>query len=244
MLLPRSADKIPCLIRPVKTLLLLPLSCVQYSGWEASLSAPHPQEMELDPSETPLPFLRVVRRQYPPAQYARACPPTSVLSPHSSPCVSAAVPTCRFNHHPCIFSPIVPSLCCIYACILRISFHCCPPRLCLPRAAVSFAPVILSLTMERTFCFSGAGTPLPISAIPFNCFLFVPTIFCLSPWRPSSKVNSGVIMFLFLWGGIPSPTRSNYRGTLRVLFSGLTSAIISLSYHHLRISSPSFDTPC
>ena len=63
--------------------------------------------------------------------------------------------------------PIVPPLCRISDHIFRVSVHCCPPRLCLPRTTVSFVPIIYSLTIVRTFQFSWAGTPSPISAIPF-----------------------------------------------------------------------------
>ena len=103
MLLSQSAAEILCLIWPVKIMSPLPLSLIRYAGWEASLSVTPPREMELDPSEPPLPFCQVGNCQRFPDQYACACPPTSVPSPHSSPHISSAILVHQFNHHPCIF---------------------------------------------------------------------------------------------------------------------------------------------
>ena len=62
--------------------------------------------------------------------------------------------------------PIVPPLCRISAHIRSVSAHCRPLRLCSPHATISFVPIIYSHTIARMFCFSGAGTPSPVSATP------------------------------------------------------------------------------
>ena len=75
----------------------------QHIGRGASLSVAPLREMELEISEPPFPFCRVGRRQLFLAQYDHACPPASVLPPHSSSRVSADVLIRCFNHHPLLF---------------------------------------------------------------------------------------------------------------------------------------------
>ena len=97
--------------------------------------------------------------------------------------------------------------------------------------------------LRACFAFPGRGRHHPSPQHLFYCFLFVPTLFCFSPWRPTADVASGAIMCLFYWGGIPYLTRQYYRGSLRVLSSGPPSTIISPSSHHLCLPLPSFAVP-
>ena len=63
------------------------------------LDAP-PRDMELEPSEPPLPFCEVGRRQRFPTQYDRACPPTYLLPMSLSSQISASVIILCLPRHP------------------------------------------------------------------------------------------------------------------------------------------------
>ena len=156
-----------CTIRTVKKPSLLLLSCIQYSGCNTSLSDSPPRDMDLDSLDPTLPFCQVGSCQRFPAQYARACTRASVPPPKSSPRVSAAVLTHRFNHHLHFVVPIILYLFRISTHICRVSSHGRPLRLCSSRSIISFVPIIYSLTIARTFRFAGVGNPSPVSAISF-----------------------------------------------------------------------------
>ena len=165
---------------------------------------------------------------------------------HRTHCRASLLPSSSANLttiHVSFVVPIVPPLYRITAHTGRVSSHRRPLRLCLPRPAVSFIPVISSLTIVRMFFFARAGTTSPVSTINFYCFLFAPTFFCFSLWRPRADVASSVIVCLFCWGGIPSPTRRKYSGTFRVILSVPPYAIISLPSHHLCLLLPYFAVP-
>ena len=215
----------------------LPLSLIRYAGWEASLSVTPPREMELDPSEPPLPFCQVGNCQRFPDQYACACPPTSVPSPHSSPHISSAILVHQFNHHPCIF-------CC--PCRPAYMSHLCsyPPCLLPPSSPCLFFSLTYTHSWPRTFfSLPGRGCCHPSPQKLFYYFLFVPTLFCFSSWQTPANVASSAIVCPFWQVGIQYPTRHNYRGAFQVLSSGPPSTIISPSSHHLCLPPPSFSVP-
>ena len=177
-----------------------------------------------------------------------------------SPNISVRVLLCMYYHHTHCRASLMPSssatlttihffLVTIVPPLWRISYHIrrvfahrFPSCLYPPRASVSLFPVIYSLTIARTFCFDGAGTPSPVSAIIF-LFLFVPTLFWFSPWWPPGGVASIVIACLFFRGGIPYLARCNFRGTLRVLSSSPPSNIISPLFNYLWLLLPPFAVP-
>ena len=111
MLLPWYTAEIPCMIPVVKTPSPLPLSCIQYSGWDPHFSDTPPQEMELGPSKPPLPFCQVGYHQHFHVQCVRACPPAYILPPSSSSRISASVLIPRLPcHFDYFFVPVVLSI--------------------------------------------------------------------------------------------------------------------------------------
>ena len=135
------------------------------------------------------------RCQHFPAQYACSCTPAYIPPQHSLSHVSAAVPILRFNHHPRLFCfPNHPA---------SLPYICSyPPRLCPPLSPASllatrhclFCPRHL-LTRDHThilLCWGGDDVTFLHNNF-FYCFLFAPTLFCFSPWRPSTDIASGTI---------------------------------------------------
>ena len=87
-------------------------------------------------------------------------------------------------------------------------------------------------------CAASTGVVLTLS-YTFYWFLFVPTLFCYSPWQPPANATYNEIACPFRRGWMPYLPIHKFRCPFCILLSGLLIAIIFLSSHYICLLSPS-----